>query len=83
MLRLVNKQIPSLKEANPEAPDELVRICERALAPETEARYATAAEFQADLEAYLDSKDARVRPREIANFLSDAGAKGQGALKSF
>ncbi len=43
-------------------PQELERICLRALAKELSERYATAGELADDLDAWLDGRDRRVRP---------------------
>jgi serine/threonine protein kinase len=68
---LIAKEIPgSPKALNPAIPDEVDRICRRALQPEREDRYATAAEFQNDLERYLRSNNAYASARELGDFVS-------------
>jgi serine/threonine protein kinase len=50
---LVNGELPNVRERAANAPEELLRICERALAANPEDRYATAAEFLSDLDRYV------------------------------
>ena len=68
--RLMAGQFPSARAASPDLTPELEAILARALAPERDDRYATAAEFQAALEAYLDLKGERVDMRELGKQLS-------------
>jgi serine/threonine-protein kinase len=60
---------PLLEEVCPEAPAALSIIARKALAHEPELRYATAKEFQTDLEAYLSARQARIGPGRIAGML--------------
>jgi eukaryotic-like serine/threonine-protein kinase len=53
--RLMDHDIPCLRDAVPSVAPELERICARALAPNRDDRYADAGEFLADLERYLAS----------------------------
>ena len=53
--RLLCGDLPKLRDCAPEAPAALVAICARSLAIEPEARFATAAEFQQALDAWLSS----------------------------
>jgi serine/threonine protein kinase/formylglycine-generating enzyme required for sulfatase activity len=53
--RLRGPPAPVLELA-PEAPPDLVAICEKAMASDPERRYATALELAADLEAWLDRR---------------------------
>ncbi|MEM9693068.1 MAG: serine/threonine-protein kinase, partial [Myxococcota bacterium] len=48
----------SPKAAHPDTPDEIDRICRKALAFDRDERYASAAEFKDDLDAYLRSEEA-------------------------
>ncbi|WP_394836463.1 serine/threonine protein kinase [Pendulispora rubella] len=52
--RLAGREIP-LPTPLPGTPEELVRICRKAMAPHVQDRYATAAELHADLQALLTS----------------------------
>src|SRR5262249_34969793 len=55
------------------APDihpELDRICQRALAPDREERYATAEEFALDLEGFMREHSTRPSHREVGVWLS-------------
>src|SRR5690606_19415003 len=74
MRNLLSHEIPSLKLAKPDVDPELERICMKALAPATRDRYATAAEFQADLERYLQAHGGPVPDTQIAEVLNTACA---------
>ncbi len=66
MQRLVNGDIPaSPKAAKAEVPEALDKICRRALEADQKKRYATAAEFQRDLNAYLQTVGGRATAEEI------------------
>jgi len=61
---LISGQIPSSpKLFNDAIPDEIDRICRRALAGNVEERYATAEEFRLELEQYLAETGALVHAR--------------------
>jgi dienelactone hydrolase len=55
ILAIVNDQPKPLREARPDVPEELVRIVSRALERNCTARYSSASEIVADLEAWLAS----------------------------
>ncbi len=60
--------IPSLDRGTPVDPG-LRQICERALAPDPDHRYTTAAELKADLAAYVATLGKPVSQRELADFV--------------
>jgi serine/threonine-protein kinase len=61
---------PQLEEVCPDAPKALAAIARKALAREPEDRYATARDFQRDLERYLGEKQrTKVVPARIAAML--------------
>jgi serine/threonine-protein kinase len=69
--RLVGGAIPSSPKAvDPTVDNELDRICRKALMHAPGDRYATAQEFQADLEGYLASKGTRPSGREIGGYIA-------------
>jgi serine/threonine protein kinase len=72
---------PSPRRARPDVPDELDRICRRALAPNPDDRYGTAVEFQTDLENYLDSQSLRRAPRELGKAVSELFADSRAEVK--
>jgi eukaryotic-like serine/threonine-protein kinase len=63
-------RFPSARAVKPDLPDALDAILHKALARRREDRYATAAELQADLEAYLESTGERVSPRDIGGLVA-------------
>jgi serine/threonine protein kinase len=71
----------SPKMFNPDVPDEVDRICQRALAPEPANRYASAAQFQSDLELYLRSQNAHVSARELGDFVSTLFADKRAEIR--
>jgi serine/threonine-protein kinase len=70
LTKIIKGEIPTLKETKPNAPAELIRICDRAIAKAREDRYSTAAELQADLEAYLASSKTDISPRDVAKVVA-------------
>jgi serine/threonine-protein kinase len=70
LTKIIKGEIPTLAETKPDAPKELIRICDRAIAKTREQRYATAAELQADLEAYLSSSKTDISTREVAKVVA-------------
>lgn len=60
---------PPVLEVNPEADAKLAALCDRAMAPDPDARYATALEFQTDLEDYMDAVGIRGGKRGLAKFM--------------
>ncbi|MEO8550760.1 MAG: serine/threonine-protein kinase [Kofleriaceae bacterium] len=66
--RLGKNEIPSLDREK--AIDPMLRaICDRALAPDRDKRYATAAELKTDLARYLDVIGGPIPQRELAQFV--------------
>ena len=55
----------SLRKANPQAPRDLVTICEKGMAHNPAHRYATAGEFSSDLKRYLESEAIKARPAPL------------------
>ncbi len=58
--------LPSLREASPEAPDDLVKLCDKALAKDPSERHQTADELRAELEAYLESSGTNVQMPDVS-----------------
>jgi serine/threonine protein kinase len=79
--RLVNNQIPTLGRGKPIDPD-LRAICERALAPQRDRRYATAGELKADLARYLAAHGGPVSQRELAQFVRTTVAEDRAQLQA-
>ena len=73
MMRRLNGLDPKLGVAAPETPEELVRICEKAMAVDPAARFSTAEEFRAALSAYLDTSK-RVGTHELGALVRHAFA---------
>jgi serine/threonine protein kinase len=67
--RLLEEDIPRLRDVLPHVDPELEWICSKALAPDPELRYACAADMQDDLEGYLERSRADVSQHAIADLL--------------
>jgi serine/threonine-protein kinase len=80
--RLVNDDFPSVREARPGAPEQLVAILGRALAHGREQRYATAAEFQADLEAYLEATGEHTHNRHLGQLVERYFAADRARIRA-
>ena len=74
-------EIPSLDRRQPIDPM-LRAICERALAPNRDQRYASAAELKNDLSKYLDMIGGPVPARELAQFVRATVADDRAKLQS-
>ncbi|WP_437720307.1 serine/threonine protein kinase [Sorangium sp. So ce861] len=69
MHRVLNGEFPRPRDVKPDVPEELERIILKALSVAPEQRYATAAELEADLEAFV-AGSAPVTNRDIGRFVS-------------
>jgi serine/threonine-protein kinase len=68
---LMSARVPtSPKAIRADVPDEIDRICRRALAPEKRERYATALEMKRDLDAFLDSAGKRATSAAIGELVA-------------
>ena len=72
--RLLREGAPSLRSVAPDAPEELDRICGRAMAYRREDRYPTAADLLCDLELYLARSGDPVTMRDIGALVGKAFA---------
>jgi len=80
--RAIEGQIEPLRQLVPEVPQKLEQICMKALQLRPQDRYATAAELQAELEAYLERHPPRVADREIGAALNEAFADDRKQITS-
>ncbi len=70
--RLRSGDIPtSIQDLDPALPDDLEAICAKALAFEPDRRYASAAEFQTDLDAFIDAHERRPSPRQLGELVGN------------
>ena len=81
MHELLTGRIPSPREVDPRVPAELDAICRRALSPSADDRYATAADFAADLERFLANIGDRTTSRDIAALTANAFAADRRELR--
>jgi serine/threonine protein kinase len=80
--RAIEGQIEPLRALVPEVPQALEHICLKALQTRPQDRYATAAELQADIEAYLERHPPRANDREIGAALNEAFADDRKQITS-
>jgi serine/threonine protein kinase len=65
-------KVPSIREQNPNLPDEIERILMKSLAKEREHRYASAQEFARDLQQFMARNDIVVGSSLLSEFVRDA-----------
>lgn len=80
--RLAQGDIRKPTSVKPEIPAEIEAICMRALALKPEDRFATAADFQNELEKYLGTMDQPGTARDVGKFISTLFADSRAALKT-
>ena len=81
-LKLRSDAIPSPSSVRADVPAALEAVCMRALAREPAERFATAAEMQRELEAWLEESGARVGAKELAARTSELFAEDRAATKA-
>ncbi len=69
-LQLYQGQIPSLRDAKPDTPSELIQICERGLAVDPNERFSSAREFQDEIDRFLDKQGRTVSRKEVAKVIT-------------
>lgn len=74
--------IPSPKDVDPEAPQELVDICMKALAPNRDERYETASDLQTALEDFMNKLPERTSQRALGNFVRDLFEDRRAQIRS-
>ncbi len=67
--RVLGTETP-IREAAPNAPEELATACERAMALSPEDRFASAEEMHDELEAWLQKQERRIGPKELGSYLA-------------
>jgi serine/threonine-protein kinase len=81
--KLFSGAVPlSPKTVAPEIPDALDAICQRALAPDPNDRYATAADMHRDLERALDAMPARASQRDVGRVVLELFAEDRERLRA-
>jgi eukaryotic-like serine/threonine-protein kinase len=75
LTRIIREGPPALRGVQPDAPEELERICARAMAFERDERYATALDLLTDLEAHLARRDDTLTMREIGVLVAQSFAE--------
>jgi serine/threonine-protein kinase len=80
---LVNGSVPRPRDAKPNVDPELERIIMKATAAEARQRYASAAEFQADIDSHLGwLGEPPFETREIAQFLRELFSQERASLQA-
>ncbi len=78
---LINGKLPSIRDAVPEVPDALARICERAMAVAPDERFATAQEMHDALQEYLDGAG-HTSARDVGKFVAEKFAEDRAKVKT-
>jgi serine/threonine-protein kinase len=71
MNHLLNGEVPTPKQANPDVDAELERIIMKALSQHPADRHPSAAALQAELDEYLSHLGSEIRPRDIGKVVAD------------
>jgi serine/threonine protein kinase len=71
MDRVLNGEIAAPRDVRPEVPEQLNKICMKALSTDPAGRHGTAAELEGELEGLLDELGSRVTGRAIGKALSN------------
>jgi eukaryotic-like serine/threonine-protein kinase len=82
MRALMTGEIPSLLSVNPDLPPRLDEIVRKALAPKRENRYATAHEFQHDVEQLMNETGSRASRRELGSVVSELFADDRAIIRA-
>jgi eukaryotic-like serine/threonine-protein kinase len=82
MYSLHRGEIRKLADVAPGTPPKLLAIVDRALARDLAERYQTAAEMQADLEAFLPTIGAPPTNREVGQWVAEAFADARKRIRS-
>lgn len=82
MRALMTGDIPTLASVNPDLPPRLDDICRRALAPKRDARYATAGDFQHDVERLMSDLGVHSSRRELGSLVTELFADDRAMLRA-
>ena len=80
--QLMFDEVPDVRALSPAVPAELARICARALARDPDARYATAAEMEEDLEAFARASGNEMSARDVGRFVAAKFTKERARLSA-
>jgi serine/threonine protein kinase len=69
--KLAKAEIPTPRSIKEDIPEALEKIIMKALAQSPEDRFATAADFQAELEGFMATLPTRITQRELGKFVAD------------
>jgi serine/threonine-protein kinase len=79
---LINGKIPSIREAVPEVPEALARICEKALSVRREDRFATAQEMHDALQEHLAASGGHTSARDVGKFVAERFVEDRAKVKT-
>jgi serine/threonine-protein kinase len=82
MRALMTGEIPSLLTVNPDLPPRLDEICRKALAPKRDGRYATARDFQRDVEDLMRETGSRVSRRDLGVLVAELFADDRAVIRA-
>jgi serine/threonine protein kinase len=82
MRALMTGEIPSLLTVNPDLPPRLDEICRKALAPKRDDRYATAHDFQRDVDDLMRETGARASRRDLGILVAELFADDRAVIRA-
>jgi len=82
MRALMTGEIPSLLSVNPDLPPRLDEIVRKALAPKRDNRYASAREFQHDVEQLMSETGSRASRRDLGTVVSELFADDRAVIRA-
>lgn len=82
MRALMTGEIPSLLSVNPDLPPRLDEITRKALAPKRDNRYATAHEFQQDVEDLMRETGSHASRRDLGTVVSELFADDRAIIRA-
>lgn len=81
MNAVLNEEIPTPSSMSDDVDDELERIVMKAMSSDPEDRYQTAAEMQAELDAYLSTLGSNLRVRDIGKVVTGLFSESRDATQ--
>ncbi len=79
--KLALGKIPKLEDACPDAPEDLLAICAKALAPEAADRYATALDMRNDIVAYMERAKLKISTEDVGEYVTNLFADKRADIK--
>lgn len=75
------REMPDVRTARPDAPFDLARICNQALSRVPDGRFASAAEFRAELDRYTERMGEQVTAQQVGELVSELFASERAEIR--